>query len=231
MKIVLSSASLLLSIIASALPLHAYADTEEDGRLWLNLTMEGTLSQEHKLGWYVELQPRWKEELNHFDQYLIRPAINYKLSDRASIWLGYADVRTNLAKGTSHEQRWWQQFMYTFPTFDNGITLTSRTRLEQRNLDTGDDTGYRVRQLLRASKKLESNADLSLLLWNELFVNTNNTDWGARSGFDQNRAFAGIAWQAQANARLEVGYINQFIRGQNSDRMNHILSTSLFIRF
>ncbi|MCB5187850.1 DUF2490 domain-containing protein [Methylobacillus caricis] len=230
MKFPLSPAVLLLSMTA-LLPLQAHAETEEDGRLWLNLTMEGNLSAEHKLGWYMELQPRWKDEANHFDQSLIRPAINYKLSDRASVWLGYADVRTNLAKGTSHEQRWWQQFLYTFPVTAYGITLTSRTRLEQRNLDLGDDTGYRVRQLLRASRKLESNPSVSLLLWNELFVNANHTDWGARSGFDQNRAFAGIAWQAQSNARLEVGYINQFIRGQSTDRMNHILSTSLFIRF
>lgn len=225
----LATAMLMLGLLGNSAASHA--EVEEDGRFWLNLTMEGSLSQEHKLGWYLELQPRFKEEGREHDQTLIRPAINYKLSDRASIWLGYADVRTHAASGTNHEQRWWQQFLYTFPPSANGIVLTSRTRFEQRNFDIGDDTGYRVRQLLRAIKKIDGTESLSWLVWNELFISTRSTDWGALSGFDQNRAFAGIAWQAAPNARLELGYVNQYVRGENLDRMNHILSTSLFLRF
>lgn len=225
----LATATLMLSLLGYSAA--SYAEVEEDGRFWLNLTMEGSLSQEHKLGWYMELQPRFKEEGREHDQTLIRPAINYKLSDRASIWLGYADVRTHAASGTNHEQRWWQQFLYTFPPTASGIVLTSRTRFEQRNFDIGDDTGYRVRQLVRAIKKVNGSDSLSWLVWDELFISTRSTDWGALSGFDQNRAFAGIAWQAAPNARLEVGYVNQYVRGENLDRMNHILSTSLFLRF
>lgn len=208
-----------------------YAEVEEDSRFWFNLTMEGKLAKESRIGWYAELQPRLKEEGREHDQTIIRPAVNYWVSDRASIWLGYADVRTHTAQGSNHEQRWWQQFMYTFPPTSNGIVITSRTRLEQRNFDTGHDTGHRVRQLVRAIKKIEGKESLSWLLWDELFVSTRSTDWGAMSGFDQNRAFAGIAWQAAQNARLEIGYINQYVRGHEFDRMNHVLSTSLFLRF
>ncbi|MCB5191775.1 DUF2490 domain-containing protein [Methylobacillus arboreus] len=222
--------TVLLPFTMLGMTQYAQASVEEDGRIWLNLTMEGTLSQQNKLGWYMELQPRWKEEGREHDQNIIRPAINYKLSDRASIWLGYADVRTHGARGSNHEQRWWQQFMYTFPPTASGIVLTSRTRLEQRNFDIGDDTGHRVRQLVRAIKKIESKESLSWLVWNELFI-SRKTDWGALSGFDQNRAFAGIAWQAASNTRLEIGYVNQYVRGSTLDRMHHVLSTSLFFRF
>ena len=221
----------LLMAALGASACWAHAEVEEDGRFWINLTMEGNLSKENHLGWYAELQPRLKEEGREHDQTIIRPALNYWISDRASIWLGYADVRTHTAKGVNHEQRWWQQFMYTFPPTSNGIVITSRTRLEERNFDIGDDTGYRVRQLVRAIKKIDGSASLSWLAWNELFINTRSTDWGALSGFDQNRAFAGLAWQAAPNARVEVGYVNQYIRGNSVDRMNHILSTSLFLRF
>ena len=225
---------LLTSIFALAsigMASCANAEVEEDGRVWLNLAMQGSFSQASPWGWYMELQPRFKEDGQEHDQTILRPAINYKLSDRASVWLGYADVRTHGANGTNHEQRWWQQFMYTFPPTANGIVLTSRTRLEQRNLDTGDDTAHRVRQLVRVTKKMDGSDSLSWLVWDELFINTRSTDWGALSGFDQNRAFAGIAWQATSNARLEVGYINQYVRGNTSDRMNHVLSTSLLLRF
>lgn len=219
---------LMATLGASSL---AHAEVEEDGRFWINLTMEGMVSKENHVGWYAELQPRLKEEGREHDQTIIRPAINYWISDRASIWLGYADVRTQTAQGTNHEQRWWQQFMYTFPPTANGIVITSRTRLEQRNFDIGNDTGHRVRQLVRAIKKIEGSESLSWLVWDELFVSTRSTDWGALSGFDQNRAFAGVAWQAASNARFEIGYVNQYVRGNSFDRMNHILSTSLFLRF
>lgn len=221
----------LLTTILCASSCLAYAEVEEDGRLWINLTMEGMLSEDKHIGWYAEVQPRLKEEGREHDQTILRPAINYWLSDRASIWLGYADVRTHTDQGKNHEQRWWQQFMYTFPPTPSGIVITSRTRLEQRNFDTGNDTGHRIRQLVRAIKKIEGTESLNWLVWDELFVSTRSTDWGALSGFDQNRAFAGLAWQAAANARLEIGYVNQYVRGHTFDRMHHVFSTSLFLRF
>lgn len=217
--------------VLGALARPAHAGIEEDGRLWINLTMEGILSKENHIGWYAELQPRLKEEGREHDQTIIRPAINYRISNQASIWLGYADVRTHTAQGNNHEQRWWQQFTYTFSPTSSDITITSRTRLEQRNFDSGDDTGYRVRQLVRAIKKIDGTESLSWLVWDELFINTRSTDWGALSGFDQNRIFAGVAWQAASNARFEIGYINQYVRGHTLDRMNHVLSTSLLLRF
>lgn len=218
--------TLFLSLFAFSLPVHA--QTIEDGRYWLNLIGEGDISK--NLRWYMELQPRFKQEGRDFDQYLVRPGINYQISDKASIGGGYAYVRTSLDRGYSNEDRFWQQLTYN-SSWQNGITFTSRSRLEQRLLDTGDDTGLRYRQLLRASKPLTALPRLSLLLWNELFVNFKDTDWGAESGFDQNRLFAGAAWNMRPDARLEFGYINQYVRGSRQDSMNHVLSTTFLFNF
>ncbi len=62
--------------------------------------------------------------------------------------------------------------------------------------------------------------------------NLNNTDWGARSGFDQNRFFFGLGYKLNESGSLslEVGYLNQYLyRRSATDRMNHIFSVNLFL--
>jgi hypothetical protein len=61
---------------------------------------------------------------------------------------------------------------------------------------------------------------------NELFVGLNDTRWSQRSGYDQNRAFVGGAWQASGKLRIEAGYMNQHINRAAMDetRGNLVLS-------
>lgn len=218
-----------LLLAAFALPAApAFAGPLEDGGAWLNLTAEGSIAG--KLRWYMELQPRFKEEGREFGQYLVRPGIHYQLSDKLLVGGGYGYIRTRTDQGYSDEDRIWQQAIYS-TSWKNGIGFSSRTRLEQRFLDNGDDTGWRFRQLFRLSKPLSAWPTLSPVLWNEVFIGLNKTDWGARKGFGQNRLFAGMAWQATSNARLEIGYLNQYVRGDDQNSMNHILSTGLFLNF
>lgn len=217
---------LLAGLSVPVTPLSA--ETVEDGRAWFNLTAQGDLSD--KLRWYLELQPRFKQEGREFDQYLFRPGLHYKLGDNVLVGGGYGYIRTHSNQGYSDEDRIWQQMIYK-GVWRNGIRFSSRSRLEQRFLDSGSDTGWRYRQMLRVSKPLTALPDVSPVLWNEIFVNLRATDWGARQGFDQNRLFAGVAWKMAANVRLEFGYLNQYVRGRLQDNMNHVLSTSLSLSF
>lgn len=158
--------------------------------------------------------------------------MGYKLSDQLSVWLGYAWVRTQ-AEGKDHtdEHRIWQQL-----SWNKGYSwgkIATRTRLEQRFLNIGDDTGWRFRQFLKYTHPLFTER-VYLSLWDEVFVNFNNTDWGANSGFGQNRMFAGfgVFIDPQKHYRFELGYLNQFASLQNrDDLMNHLISGSLFIRY
>lgn len=208
----------------------ANAETEEDGRFWLNINAKGSLPIEG-LGWYAELQPRWREEGKDFDQLLIHSALFYKPSAKSSVWLGYANVNSHLTgKSNINEDRLWQQFAYNFDPIAD-IAITSRTRFEQRWLSNGDDVGYRLRQVLRLSKPIVSVPNLSWVVSNEYFINTNDTDWGARSGFDQNRLFLGGAYKMKPTAKLYIGYLNQYVNRTNIDRLNHVLSTTLELDF
>ncbi|MDP3207012.1 MAG: DUF2490 domain-containing protein, partial [Methylotenera sp.] len=62
--------------------------------------------------------------------------------------------------------------------------------------------------------------------------NLNDTDFGTQKGFDQNRAFIGGNWAFNPNAKLEIGYLNQYVNlHKNSDTENHVLSTTLMLTF
>lgn len=217
---------LLTTLLLATTPLHA--GTVEDGGIWLNLTAEGNMAG--KLRWYMELQPRLKEEGREFNQYLVRPGVHYQLTDKLIVGGGYGYIRTRTDQGYSDEDRIWQQAIYN-TSLANSIRFSSRTRLEQRFLENGSDTGWRFRQLLRLSKPLSAWPSVSPVLWNEIFIGLNRPDWGAKKGFDQNRLFAGLAWQATPNARLEIGYLNQYVNGNAQNGMNHVLSSSLFFNF
>jgi hypothetical protein len=218
---------LFLLLAIACLPAHA--ETDEDGRLWLNLSAQGDISG--NWGWYFEVQPRWREEGEQFDQLLVRPAISYRLDQRSSLWLGYGRVVSHpMAGGTVDEDRLWQQLLHQFDSW-HGVTLSSRTRLEQRRMEIGDETGHRLRQMLRAMHPLPGVENASVVLWDEVFFNTNDTDWGARSGFDQNRFFAGLAYVFSSHAKAEAGYLNQYVNTAATDRMHHVLSMTVNYKF
>ncbi len=203
---------------------------EEDGRAWLNLQANGATGIDH-LRWYMELQPRYREESRERDQLIIRPALYYQLDKMNSVWLGYAYVRTFTDNPlTQREHRYWQQFAHEFaPIY--GMRLRSFTRLEQRTFEGTNDTGHKIRQRLMLNIPFENHANLSTLISEEYHHNLNDTDYGARSGFDQNRLFAGLAWVISPSVSMETGYLNQYIRRRNEDAMNHVFSTTLYFKF
>jgi hypothetical protein len=217
-------------LIATAVSLPAYAQTKEDGAIWLGVNVQGKLGNTG-LNWYAELQPRWREEGDKLNQLIIRPAIFYKLDAKSSVWFGYEKVVNHpVNKSTFDEHRLWQQYSYAFDPID-AVTIQSRTRLEERRLEDGKETGIRMRQMLKASMPLELNPKLSLIASDELFINFNDTDWGVRSGFDQNRLFAGMGYAFNSHVKLEAGYLNQYVNSSSIDKMNHVLSSTLSFTF
>lgn len=216
---------------ALVLACRAHADTIEDGRFWFNVNATGPTVLEN-LRWYAELQPRWREEGAQLDQVLLRPALSYALNEQASVWLGYAFVVTHPdGKPSFDEHRYWQQFLYNFTPI-HSLNIQSRTRLEQRHIEDSSDTGHKLRQMFRFTLPSNINPKLQWVFYDEYFVNLNDTDYGAVRGFDQNRAFVGVNWEVSAQAKLEVGYLNQFVnRSNNIDLENHVLSTTLFLKF
>lgn len=221
------------SLMPLALP-TASAEVQEDFRLWGNVTARGNFGpidpELKRWRWWMEVQPRSRESGKEMDQLLIRPGIGYALTDRSTLWIGYAHVTNYPAVGDEiEENRLWQQYVWSGPTFLGAFT--SRTRFEQRWQDNGSDTGGRFRQFFKFNWPFSFHPAASFVAWDEMFVHLNTTDWGARQGFDQNRGFAGLGYRWQPQILTEIGYLNQYINTANTDRMNHILSLNLFLDF
>ncbi|MCH7689032.1 MAG: DUF2490 domain-containing protein, partial [Planctomycetes bacterium] len=106
-----------------------------------------------------------------------------------------------------------------------------RSRLEQRFFETGEDTGLRFRQLVSWRQPFAYAEKYSFVLWDEIFVHLNDTDWGANAGFDQNRFFVGIGLKRNFDSRwrTEIGYLNQHIdRRGRGNLTNHLLSVNFY---
>ncbi len=220
----------LFVLLNNLMSLPASAQTKEDGAIWLGVSAQGKLG-DTGFNWSAEVQPRWREEGDKLNQLIIRPAIFYKLDAKSSVWFGYEKIVNHPAKkATFDEDRLWQQYSYTFDPIDK-VTIQNRTRLEERRLDSGKETGFRLRQMLKASMPLEVNPKLSLIVSDELFMDLNHTDWGVRGGFDQNRLFLGAGYVFNPHAKMEAGYLNQYVNSTPIDKMNHVLSGTLAFTF
>jgi len=210
-------------------------DLLQDAGSWLQVVGEGSLkfvdpSLEKGRIW-LEGQSRWDDDWNHWYQGMARAALGYSLSDRATIWLGYTFLPTqNVGKPYIAQQDVWPAFRYILPT-DFG-TFMFRTMWES-NFLRGSDVRERPRQMIRFMHPLEFEPRLSLIAWDEVFVRVNSTQWGGNSGFDQNRAFAGLGWTFNPNFRTELGYLNQYLDNatHTAETMHHLIMGSLFISF
>jgi hypothetical protein len=181
---------------------NAIAETIEDGRYWFSLYTQGPLPKE-----------------------------NFKITPKTSIWSGYDTINNHPAGQSSfQENRLWEQVMHQFEPF-GGLTLTVRTRFEQRDREDYSDIAHRLRQMVRATTPSSLHQQLSWVVWDELFINLNQTDWGVMRGTDQNRLFLGANWKFDELSNLEVGYINQYVNGKTIDRENHILSSTIRFNF
>ena len=206
----------------------------EDFQTWGNLTATGSLGivnpELKNLKYWVEGQGRFGNDTSQFSQGMVRAGLGYTVMDKVSVWLGYAFIPTEepFAKKPFDEHRSWQQVLWNDKFAD--ITLTSRSRLEERFMETGSDVGWRFRQMFKASVPMAY--DFSFVLSDEYFANINKTNYGADEGFDQNRAFAGIGYNFDKKIKTEIGYMNQYIRKPNSaDRMSDILSVNLYLNY
>ncbi len=215
--------------LASGTPVAAQAEStlNHDFRLWSPVYLTVPLSSSF-LG-YMEVNPRFGDNVSELDQLFFRPALGYKVTNRLSVWQGYAWIGSYQPRFTG-EHRSFQQLIYNrkFSFFK----LLSRSRLEQRVIDRADGVAVRARTMLRGDFPIPQAPDWALVVYDEVFVNVNTTTNGPQAGLDQNRIFLGLNRKVTNHISMDMGYQLQALNTAKSgliNQLNHIMLLQFFI--
>lgn len=193
---------------------------------WNTLLLQGPV--DGKLLLWAEVQPRLTRDASRLGQVIARGALGVRLQNDVDLHAGYHFQHNNPAPGiSSDEHRLWQQISAPVIRKPGGFALITRWRLEQRMFEGADDTGWRLRVLWRVQQPLKGPRSAGPLAWAETFVALNSTDWGAREGLDQQRAFVGWLQPLSPRLNLEAGYLYQHINRRGPNAGNHILNLTL----
>ena len=216
-----------LAIVVGTIPAHA---SEHDEQIWTSMT--GTTTLFDNVDATLELHGRYTDEVSRLGQVLIRPSLTLRLPRGWSATAGYVYVHTRFARTVANEEhRAWEQVAYIFKQDRaTGLSISGRTRVEQRFRSDSEGVGWRLRQQLRAQVPLPGRA-LRVVVWNETFVGLNTTQWDRHKGIDQVRTFIGASLPVAEGITIEPGYLNQTVFRIGPDRVNHILATNVFVRF
>ncbi|MBI2786350.1 MAG: DUF2490 domain-containing protein [Legionella longbeachae] len=221
-------------ILIFSWPKNAFCSLEQDFQTWLNITAIGKTHSENKfwsrVRYWLEGQQRWGEDSSHFSQTLLRPGLGYALTENTTIWLGYGWVYTGepFTSNTFEENRIWQQLLWVKTHLH--LTLTSRTRMEERFLENAPKTAYRFRQLVKMSIPFKNQPKISFATSDEVFFHLNNFIGANNRGFDQNRLFVGLGYQLNPFIKTEIGYMNQYIRRVDVPNfLSNILSINFYL--
>lgn len=229
-RLLLAKLATLATVVALLCAAPANA-SDHDAQVWTSITATKAVSP--KVDATLELHSRYTDDVSRVGQVLIRPSVTYKLPRGWSVTAGYVYVRTRFADTLANdEHRSWQQVGYTFAANPStGLSVTGRTRIEQRFRPDADGTGWRLRQQVRAQLPLATNSQLRAVIWNETFVGLNTTSWDRHEGVDQVRTFIGVSLPVRNGITVEPGYLNQTVFRIGPERVNHILAANIFARF
>lgn len=223
-------------LLSAGLERAAASSVIEDRNTWLQLAITGPLlgSRPEARPWRYALDSpnRFGNNSRQYSQGAWRAGIGYMLNQAWSVWAGcsYTYTDTPYTRAPFGEPRGYQQLTWTGRA--SAFNLQHRFRFEEKFPATGHDMGLRVRHQFRVSHPIPGIRPLAWVWSEEVFFNLNATDYGARRGLDQNRTFAGFAWQWSEHTRSEVGYLHHFTnRSGQPNRVNHVLAVSLALAF
>lgn len=217
----LAPALLCVSLLLASMPAHA--QTTDEFQFWGGWFFTGQLEPE---------TPSWRGWADiHVRRgsggtvLIFRPGVGYSFAPWITLWGGYAWVPTFNDPAFTHanEHRVWEQL--TLQHSDEHWLLQSRTRLEQRLLDSDGNLGLRLRQFLRLNYQPWADVPAGLVLWDELFVGMNDPGWAVQ-GFDQNRLFLGVALYAMKQMRIETGYAFVYLNRQPANQIQHVFAVN-----
>lgn len=202
-------------------PQKGAAQTNNDFNVWYGFFNKTTLSE--TMSWWTETQLRYNVDEEEMGQTLVRTGLLLSIDDsdyKNQLGFLYAYIQSGLSK----EHRMTLQHTMTY-----GGSFTSfshRMRYEFRTLEQGGAPSNRFRYLIRyAGPNLCVNS--SLVLWDEIFLNTEKGLNDDVDHLDRNRFFLGFRVPMERLA-MEIGYLNQWAPRKIRSQMDHVATIYMF---
>ena len=235
---------LLVCLFALSIVPAAYAQSLQDTNVNAWFMYFGDHPLNERWGIHLEGQVRRADAGLTWQQFLIRPAVNYQVNNSLLLTAGWAFVTTwpygdFPAKAPFPEHRFYEQALIKHRL--SNIPLQHRLRVEQRLVGLVPEPHaavhswqlrQRFRYMLRADFPLplgdRKRRPFGLAVYDEVFFN-----FGGNRGMrylDQNRAYGALTYKLNQWNRLEVGYLNQYIGQRNGviTELNHTLQFAWF---
>jgi hypothetical protein len=194
-----------------------YAQETGEDRLGSWHSYFGTNQIADRWSIHSEIQLRYYEQGDNFNQSVWRLALNYTLGPQSVVTLGYTNLITDPSfEDLSGEEKIREHHIYEDFVLKNELwklDFQHRYRMEQRFIDFGDrnETQHRIRYRLLAALPL---GDIFFLkFYEEVFLNFQNNT------FDQNWSYAAFGANLTDNLSAEVGYININVPDANFHRL------------
>jgi hypothetical protein len=213
--------------IAAALTTSPALANEDDFNVWLG--QFATINATEKVYVRLEAQERFTNDADRLGQLLLRSLVGYRLNKDVNIGVGYAYIRTDpVGPALLNEHRYYQELNVRLLSTEGGVTLDSRTRLEQRTFEEREDTSWRLRQFVQLRVPIsESNR---LVAYTEPFIDLNETGV-QRGGISIWRNFVGVSVPLAKGIEVVPGYLNQHVFRDGRDRSDHTANVNLFMTF
>ncbi|MDG1717776.1 MAG: DUF2490 domain-containing protein [Saprospiraceae bacterium] len=200
-------------MIALLMPFTAVSQDSDLGN-WLIYIGNKKLDNQWNL--HHEVQYRNYNAIGDLEQLLLRTGIGKNITDgNNNLLMGYGFIRSeNYTSGEDkivvNEHRIFQQFI-TRQSISK-VNVQHRYRFEQRFVE--EDFKMRFRYFLGLTYPLTDQFYLSS--YNEIFINAE------QNVFDRNRLYGGLGYKLFDSAKIELGYMNQFLTNSNRDQINLI---------
>ena len=198
--------------------------------MWIGYANQTWLTP--RIGTWFDVGLRWSGLMGEWNTYLVRPGLNYRLSDEVTATVGYALFGQRLPGAAPltvrMEHRPWQQVNWVQNA--GRVQVTQRYRAEQRfihrtagsELTKGYRFNHRLRYQLSGAISLRDSTRkaLVLLVGDEILINAGRQV--VYNHFDQNRVFVTLGYQLTKTFSLQAGYMytfsqlalgNQFLHG------------------
>ena len=201
---------------------------EDDFNIWLG--QFATINATDDVYVRVEAQERFTNDADRLGQLLLRSLVGYRINKDVNIGAGYAYILTDpVGPAQLNEHRFYQELNVRLLSTAGGVTLDSRTRLEQRTFEEREDTSWRLRSFVQLRVPITEKGH-RLVAYTEPFIDLNETAV-QRGGLSIWRNFVGVSIPVAKGIEVVPGYLNQHVFRDGQDRSDHTANVNMFVTF